>query len=413
MISLNSSWQEQRRKRRQELTQRQQEVQCTLSKFQQQRHAKATQLREELQQFHLELQQETQEFLLNTSLERQIEAEQLFKQLSSFTQALHEQTTQLISLMAAERALMAQQLFQDLSEFHANLNTSVALLRQNLQQRMQQLRVGVKQLQLETHQRLQAYQQERIRQQIQLMQGLSDWMASLQSEVQTYLSEVELARQERKQHLHQMFQQERSRRADEMQQLFQELTAFRSELKDYRTNLHKMVWGESIVAQSGNTGSERMQPVVRAKPENTIPEIASTPVRPVRSMPVQSIPKGQSAKPETAKSEALKSAPTASPATPSVIFNQVPTTTAHNVLPNKIPVASNQVVPQGVLKDMSQSEGDVYKLIRQHHGARLSEIETALNMNRFQAVDALRNLIKKRLITQRDRTYLIQEEVSL
>ncbi|HEY9660085.1 MAG TPA: hypothetical protein V6C65_16630, partial [Allocoleopsis sp.] len=372
----------------------------------------ATQLREELQQFHLELQQETQEFLLNTSLERQIEAEQLFKQLSSFTQALHEQTTQLISLMAAERALMAQQLFQDLSEFHANLTTSVILLRQNLQQRMQQLRVGVKQLQLETHKQLQAYQQERIRQQMQLMQDLSDWMASLQSEVQTYLSEVELARQERKQHLHQMFQQERSRRADEMQQLFQELTDFRSELKSYRTNLHKMVWGESIVPQTGNTGSEQIKSVVMAKPGKTSPEI-TIPVRAVRSKPVQSIPKGQSAKPETAKSGVFKSLPASPSAAPSVISNQVPTTTAHNVTPNKVPVMSNQSTPQGALKDMSQLEGEVYKLIRQHHGARLSEIETALNLNRFQAVDALRNLIKKRLITQRDRTYLIQEEVSL
>jgi predicted transcriptional regulator len=43
----------------------------------------------------------------------------------------------------------------------------------------------------------------------------------------------------------------------------------------------------------------------------------------------------------------------------------------------------------------------------------LTEIESTLGINRFQAVDALRSLIQKELIVQKDRTYRIQEEAVL
>jgi Mn-dependent DtxR family transcriptional regulator len=61
-------------------------------------------------------------------------------------------------------------------------------------------------------------------------------------------------------------------------------------------------------------------------------------------------------------------------------------------------------------KDLASS---IYALIRQRHGARLPEIEEELSINRFQAVDALRLLIREGVVTQRDRVYLVQEEASL
>ena len=54
-------------------------------------------------------------------------------------------------------------------------------------------------------------------------------------------------------------------------------------------------------------------------------------------------------------------------------------------------------------------EKEVYTFLHNAEGGRLTQIETALNLNRFQAVDALRSLIKKGLITQRERVYLVQQ----
>jgi hypothetical protein len=66
------------------------------------------------------------------------------------------------------------------------------------------------------------------------------------------------------------------------------------------------------------------------------------------------------------------------------------------------------VIPP-VAKDSLAYEKEVYNHIHTVNGARLTEIESSLEINRFQAVDALRSLIKKGLITQRDRVYLAQE----
>ncbi|MEM0979148.1 MAG: hypothetical protein AAGH78_02635 [Cyanobacteria bacterium P01_H01_bin.58] len=59
-------------------------------------------------------------------------------------------------------------------------------------------------------------------------------------------------------------------------------------------------------------------------------------------------------------------------------------------------------------------EDAIFKyLTSQSDGARLTEIESFLKINRFQAVDALRSLIQQELIVQKDRTYRIREEVAL
>jgi gas vesicle protein GvpN len=47
-------------------------------------------------------------------------------------------------------------------------------------------------------------------------------------------------------------------------------------------------------------------------------------------------------------------------------------------------------------------EAEVYAYLRQASGARVSEIEAALSMNRFQAVNALRSLAQKGILAQRN-----------
>ncbi|MEB3337878.1 MAG: gas vesicle protein GvpN [Leptolyngbyaceae bacterium] len=54
-------------------------------------------------------------------------------------------------------------------------------------------------------------------------------------------------------------------------------------------------------------------------------------------------------------------------------------------------------------------EQEIYSYVQQSQGARVSEIEKALGVNRFEAVNALRSLAEKGILTQRqNRVYLAQ-----
>jgi hypothetical protein len=73
-------------------------------------------------------------------------------------------------------------------------------------------------------------------------------------------------------------------------------------------------------------------------------------------------------------------------------------------------VTAPELMPKPTSKKVSLEER-IYGQIHQTQGAILPEIEAALGINRFEAVDTLRSLIKQGRVTQRNHTYLIQEEV--
>jgi hypothetical protein len=74
-------------------------------------------------------------------------------------------------------------------------------------------------------------------------------------------------------------------------------------------------------------------------------------------------------------------------------------------MPKKI--EKPKINPEESLKQNALAlELDVYHYILKRQGARLLEIETALAINRIQAVDALRALVQKNYIVQRDRLYI-------
>lgn len=376
MASLKDSWQAQRHQRQQALIQRQQQVHETLTSFQQERQIKASLLRDDLLLFQLQLQQETQVFLAQANAQRHADAEQLTQHLHNSTQRLREQTAQFLSMTAIDRSLMAQQIRQELNEFHVNLSSSVASLRQTLQAKMQQIRLEVNVLQMDTQEQLYANQQERIAQQAQLRQDLTAYVEMLQSGVQTYLTELELARHDRAQQLQQMLQQSHDRRIANNDALFQNLSTFRAELQAYRAELRQMVWGEPDTSTAPTDDRTSAPMTAPQKPPPTARR-AST-----------ATPKRATAKSRTPSHPAASvSQPVSAPAAPP---------------------APSAAIPS----DLPTLEQDVYRHIDQHQGARLTEIESALNINRFQAVDALRSLIRNGLITQRDRIYLIQEDVS-
>ena len=77
------------------------------------------------------------------------------------------------------------------------------------------------------------------------------------------------------------------------------------------------------------------------------------------------------------------------------------------------PVAPAAVAVASPAPEPPSLEEVVYNYLHLAQGARLSEIETELGINRFQAVDALRSLIQKDLVVKQDRTYLVQEEAVL
>lgn len=413
MISLKESWRVQRKQRQYEVLQRQQQVHKILEQFQQARQVKAAELREDLRLFQLELQLDTQEFLSQVNSQRQLQAEQLLRQLHCFTQALHQQTAQLIAINAADRTAKAEQLTQSLSEFHADLSLAVTLLRQDLQQQMQVLRVEVQTICAEAQELLQDFQQERIQNRTQQIQTLAAWIDVLHTEVQDYLAELSLLRHDRAHQLQTMLQDDRDRRTEEISEFFQQLAQFRSELKAYCADLHQAVWGSTVsdTAVEQSIPNSKVEPSVtvtpqaqnssKATPQSNGQQHSKAVKQPARRPAAAKHPTApQSSKPKTQPSRAGTAAapsaaqPVAAHASPS--HKETPMQAA------ALPQSPTDVVEQRV-----------YTHLQQTQGARLTDIETTLEINRFQAVDALRSLIKKGLVTQRDRMYLIQEDINL
>lgn len=64
-----------------------------------------------------------------------------------------------------------------------------------------------------------------------------------------------------------------------------------------------------------------------------------------------------------------------------------------------------------VLSEERLQEERIFQYIDLMQSVRLTELETSLSMSRFQVVEALRSLIQKGMITQRDRMYCVSEEV--
>lgn len=403
MAALKDQWQAQRQQRQQEMAERRQQVRDVLDTFQQERQTKASQLRDDLSLFTLELKEGTQRFLTQTSQQRQVQAAELMQMLRGFTQELQNTTTEFLRLTALARTLMAQQLSQDLGEFHTQLNQSVAALRRSLQERMQAIQAEVLLLQAQTQQMLKVNREQRLQQQMQLMQELANFAEALQVTVQNYLSELELARQERAQNLRSMLQSDRDQRAAEMNAIFADLSQFRLELKQFCADLRATTWGgdRPVVAAPVQPAP---RPVALTKPQvkpapsvqpslNTIP----APVKPAPVKPAPVKPAAPVVEPSVAIAAPPVSAPVMEPVEPEIAALTESESAASKLLQ----------------RDASELEQEIYSYIHDTSGARLNEIESTLGINRFQAVDALRALIKKGWITQRDRIYLIQEEVSL
>jgi hypothetical protein len=176
----------------------------------------------------------------------------------------------------------------------------------------------------------------------------------LRSDVQSYLYELDTQQQQRAEQLWQDLQASRTEREIEMQQLFNRFLDFRIELQHFHQTLHDYVWG----TETSPSTTVEASPISQVETRSNGVTQTSQPL------------------PEPATRNGTKTHHPASSGTPK-----------------------------------SSPEKAVYTFLHESQGARLTQIEAALNLNRFQTVDALRSLIKKGLVTQRDRVYLLQESV--
>jgi hypothetical protein len=172
---------------------------------------------------------------------------------------------------------------------------------------------------------------------------------------------METIRQNRAEQLSQELMQNRAERKAEVEAMFQRLGVFRVELKRFYANLQAEVWGSGAPASGGFKAQKPFSSQAVAAPAAKVNVPVAVPVPPTT---VGAFSHGDSIAVAPAKS--------AKPA----------------------------------IKSGSAVAEDVYTFIRNANGARLTQIESSLSINRFQAVDALRSLIKDSRITQRDRIYL-------
>jgi len=441
VAALKDQWNEQRRQRQIELKQRQQDVRDVLDGFQQERQAMSAQLRSELSAFQQALQQDTQVFLSDAYQQRMANAKAVAGALQAYKANLSEQMAQFLSITSAERSLMAQELFQALTAFHEALSASVADLRLALQQRIQEIQLEVQVLQADTHDLLVGFKEQRLQEQQRLVAELAAYVDSLRNDVHAYLSELELMRTDRANQLWSMLQQSRDDRAAEMEALMAEFADFRTYLQQFRHSLHDAVWGngETPIPQTPSPPSPPSAKASVAPARGFSPARATAPARPKAEPPSATRPIA------TAKSVVVPPTPAAvaptsepilptappKPEPPTVEPPQVeepelapipvaeiaPEAESLEALSEAIPLPEAKAEPteetRSVPRDPAQLEMDIFKYIQALNGARLTEIESALSINRFQAVDALRSLIKKGNVTQRDRIYLIPEEANL
>lgn len=362
MVSLNERWQAQTQ-------QRQHNVQEMLIGLRAERSQIAMQLREHLRSSQNEIRQQTRILLADVSQQRQEVTVELSARLSNFRLQLQHQTAQILMVMEAERSLMAQHLTDDLGEFHQQLTESVALLRQELQMGIAAIASDVQTLRSQTQEDLAALQQERL-------STLATLVDSLRADTQDYLADLAATRKQRAAQIHTQFQTNRAHRQIATQTLRQECAHFRLALRQHRASLRHSVWGKTV--------------------EQRLPH---QPVAAISTPPPDQVPLAV----ELSRSSTCKRG---------LDLSGVTTLSLDQTDQDSEPKALESIANvQPLRRDPVQLETDILTYIRKVQGARLTEIETALEMNRFQTVDALRSLIKKGLVTQRDRTYLAQDQL--
>lgn len=353
-MTFQQQWQLQAKKRQAQVESRKQEIQATLAEFQKQRQTKAVEVRGELSVFR--------ENLALTEESRQQEEKLRAAQRQEFCESLHRHTEDFLTKTATERQVSAQKLADKLDDFMVFLETKTRyFLEESATNRSEKAAQLHEDLAL-FHAALMASVSElRLNNQIDLenlkeknRQFLSfrhlerlDMKAELTEKLTNFMEDLRSGVQTYLQELELM----RLERAENLQEFLEKshiertagLKALFGRFAEDRRQLKQ--YREALQAEVWGAKAGEIEPVV----ETIVP------------VKVESVKKVEKANSQPA------------------------------LLPKPTPVAF---------------ELEVYHYILQKKRARLSEIETALKINRIQAVDALRSLVQKNMIIQRDRLYI-------
>jgi predicted transcriptional regulator len=299
--------------------------------------------------------------------------------------------TRFLQETSDRRQVISQDIHQQLQQFHRDLKTAVQQERQSTQMDLATLKTA-------TQAQLERYYAQRTQQRAATRQQLAAFIENLRVDMQQYLQVLEIQRQESAADLREELQQSQAALRTDVQAMFREFAEFRTALQAFHLSLSESVWG-----QNGT--------VVSICDRLSKAEVANSPAN---ASETQSASQSLLAQPSKANPATLSLAATKlkSAARPSIpALSNLPATRAVSGTTSTLrtsPKSSSDIATHAI----AAHEKEVYQLLHDRQGARLTEIESALKINRFQAVDALRSLIKKGLIRQRDRLYLLQDTVA-
>ncbi len=362
MVALRHSWQEQRHQRQQELAQRRQQVQATLAAVRQERESKAAQVRNRLNSFRANLADETALWQVN---------QQLFRlELQESVQTLRQDTQDFLEYSQLERQIQAEEVTKRLQKF-------VQALRQNTAQFLALTAAERSLMAEQLTQELNTFHTALTANVAYLRQTLQAELALLQLETQTCLSTYQQQRSEMRSQQIQALSTFVEQLRDQVQAELCELALIR---QDRAQQLHQTLANSRNQRQAQVRELFQQLANFRAELRQYCADLQVAVWGDVEHQP-------------SAQSDAIAPQPS----------------TATVVAPASQPATTAQAdVVSGI-----DVEKVIYNYLYEVQGARLAELETALELNRIQAVDGLRSLITKGLITQRDRVYYTQEELSL
>lgn len=232
-MALLDRWRSYRKQRQQQAGDRTLEVRAALAEFRTQLREFRTQRLAKTQQLRTQLYQFRSNLAHNEEI-RQASEQQYRSNLQQSVRSLSQQTQDFLRASAADRAIMAENLSDSLRQF-------------------------IGQLQSRTQQVLSSNSQQRREKHDRLRQELSAFVATLQSSVETLqsnvradLQELQLMRhstertrsQNRSQQVQEMLSHSRAERLAQIDALSARLSQFRAELRQYRSDLTTLVWGD-------------------------------------------------------------------------------------------------------------------------------------------------------------------------
>ena len=280
------------------------------------------------------------------------------KALTENYASIQAETDLYLTQVQQQRAAQAKLTAAKLREFDVELKQAVAAKRQDYQADLTKLAQA-------TQEALAQHQQDRTAMGQQQQQQLAEYVAELEAFVADYLTSAATSREAEAAIDRAKRRSDREVLSQNVQAMLADMAAQKQPRQAFCNNLRQSIWGTSV-------------PRHTTRPQGRPKSIAS------------------SRKPGTRKPRTKAKPPAAARVSPSSAVKPVavPTST-----PSKSAVSTEEAV---------------FNYLQSHpQGTRLTEIESTLEINRFQAVDALRSLIQKELIVQKDRIYRIREEAVL